>query len=188
LDADRTSPYQFYQFWFNASDEDAGKYIRTFTFLEKENIEAIEKEHAEAPHLRVLQKKLAEVITVMVHSQEALESALRTTEILFNNKASVEDLRKLSTQEILEGFDGVPQAKVSKSDITAGLGIIDALSAKTGFLKSNGEARRELKGNAISVNKTKVQEDYVITDTDLINDQVILLSKGKKNNYILFVE
>jgi tyrosyl-tRNA synthetase len=188
LDSNRTSPYQFYQFWFNTSDEDAGKYIRTFTFLEKAVIESLEAEHAEAPHLRILQKKLAAEITVMVHSQEALDSALRTTEILFNNKASVEDLRKLSTQEIVEGFEGVPQARVSKVEISNGLGIIDALSAKTGFLASNGEARRELKGNSISVNKAKVQEDYVLTENDLINDQVILLGKGKKNNYLLFVE
>lgn len=188
LDANRTSPFQFYQFWFNASDSDAGKYIRTFTFLTKEVIEELEKEHAEAPHLRIVQRRLAEETTKMVHSQEALDSALRTTEILFNKKASVDDLRKLSTQEILEGFEGVPQAKVSRADIDAGLGILDALAAKTGFLKSNGEARREIQGNAIAVNKAKIQEDYVITGDDLINDQIVLLSKGKKNNYILFVE
>lgn len=188
LDPERTSPFQFYQFWINASDEDAGKYIRTFTFLDKDTIEGLEKEHAEAPHLRILQKRLAAEITKMVHSEEALESALRTTEILFNKKATVDDLRKLSTQEIMEGFDGVPQAKVSRADIEAGLGILDALSAKTGFLKSNGEARREIKGNAISVNRAKIQEDYVITENDLINDQIVLLSRGKKNNYILFVE
>ena len=188
LDSARTSPFQFYQFWFNASDSDAGKYIRTFTFLERDVIEALEKEHAEAPHLRILQKKLAEAITLMVHNQEALDSALRTTEILFNKKSSVEDLKKLTVQEILEGFEGVPQATVSKADIDAGLGIIDALSAKTGFMKSNGEARRELQGNAISVNKAKVGEDYTITADDLINDKVVVIGKGKKNNYILIVE
>lgn len=188
LDPKRTSPYQFYQFWLNASDSDAGKYIRTFTFCEKEEIEALEAEHAEAPHLRILQRRLAAEITKMVHGQEALDSALRTTEILFNKKATVDDLKQLSTQDILDGFAGVPQAKVAKADIDAGLGIIDALSAKTGFLKSNGEARRELKGNAISVNKAKVQEDYVITAKDLINDQMVLIGKGKKNNFIIMVD
>ena len=188
LDPKRTSPYQFYQFWFNASDSDAGKYIRTFTFCEKAEIEALEAEHAEAPHLRILQRRLAAEITKMVHSQKALDSALRTTEILFNKKSTIDDLRQLSTQDILDGFAGVPQATVSKADIDAGLGIIDALSAKTGFLKSNGEARRELKGNAISVNRAKVQEDYVITSDDLINDQMVLIGKGKKNNFILMVD
>lgn len=188
LDPKRTSPYQFYQFWLNASDSDAGKYIRTFTFCEKEEIEVLEAEHAEAPHLRILQRRLAAEITKMVHGQEALDSALRTTEILFNKKATVDDLKQLSTQDILDGFAGVPQAKVAKADIDAGLGIIDALSAKTGFLKSNGEARRELKGNAISVNKAKVQEDYVITAKDLINDQMVLIGKGKKNNFIIMVD
>ncbi|MEO9532180.1 MAG: tyrosine--tRNA ligase [Crocinitomicaceae bacterium] len=188
LDPKRTSPFEFYQFWFNASDSDAGKYIRTFTFLDKDTIESLEAEHGEAPHLRVLQKRLAAEITVMVHSQEALDSALRTTEILFNKKSTIDDLKKLSHQEIMDGFAGVQQATVSKSDVEAGLGIIDALSAKTGFLSSNGEARRELKGNAISVNKAKVKEDYVITPEDLINDSLVILGKGKKNNYILIVE
>ncbi|MCB9225162.1 MAG: tyrosine--tRNA ligase [Crocinitomicaceae bacterium] len=188
LDPNRTSPYQFYQFWFNASDDDAGKYIRTFTFLDRATIEGLEKEHAEAPHLRILQKRLAEEVTVMVHGKEALESALRTTEILFNKSATVEDLRQLSVQDIMDGFDGVPQATVNMADIESGLGIVDALSAKTGFLPSNSEARRELKGNAISVNKAKVQEDYVITKNDLISDKVVLLGKGKKNNYIIIVE
>ncbi len=188
LDPKRTSPFEFYQFWFNASDSDAGKYIRTFTFLDKDTIENLEAEHAEAPHLRVLQKRLAAEITKMVHSEEALDSALRTTEILFNKKSTIDDLKKLTHQEILDGFAGVPQAKITKAEIEAGLGIIDALSAKTGFLSSNGEARREIKGNAISVNKAKVKEDYIITSEDLINDSIVLLGKGKKNNYILIVE
>lgn len=188
LDPKRTSPFEFYQFWFNASDSDAGKYIRTFTFLDKDTIESLEAEHAEAPHLRVLQKRLAAEITEMVHSEEALDSALRTTEILFNKKSTIDDLKKLTHQEILDGFAGVPQARITKAEIEAGLGIIDALSAKTGFLSSNGEARREIKGNAISVNKAKVKEDYIITSEDLINDSIVLLGKGKKNNYILIVE
>jgi tyrosyl-tRNA synthetase len=187
LTADKTSPYQFYQFWLNATDEDAPKYIRTFTFLSKEEIEAIEAEHNEAPHLRVLQTRLAVEVTTMVHSKEALESAQKTTTILFNKKSTVEDLRELSEQDFMDGFAGVPQATVSMEDVKNGLGVIDALSAKTGFLKSNGEARRELKGNAISVNKAKVKEDFVITESDLINNKFILLGKGKKNNYLIIV-
>ncbi|MCH2233953.1 MAG: tyrosine--tRNA ligase [Crocinitomicaceae bacterium] len=188
LTADKTSPYAFYQFWLNVSDEDAPRFIRTFTLLEKEEIEAIEKEHAEAPHLRLIQRRLAEEVTKMVHDEEALASAQKTTAILFNKKATVEDLRELSTQDILDGFAGVPQATVSKNDLNDGLGIIDALAAKTGFLSSNGEARRELKGNAISVNKAKVNDSYVIYKDDLINDKFVLLGKGKKNNYLLIVE
>lgn len=188
LDPARTSPFEFYQFWFNASDSDAGKYIRTFTFISKEEIEALEVEHAEAPHLRVLQKRLAAEITVMVHSQEALDSALRTTEILFNKNSTLDDLKKLSNQEIMDGFAGVPQATISKADVSAGLSIVDALSEKSGFLASKGEAKRELKGNSISVNKAKVGDDYVITSEDLINDTVVILGKGKRNNYILIVE
>lgn len=188
LTADKTSPYQFYQYWLNATDDDAPRFIRTFTFLTKAEIEAIEAEHAEAPHLRVLQRKLAQEVTKMVHGDEALESAERTTEILFDKKATVDDLKQLSVQDMFDGFSGVPQATVSKADIENGLGIIDALSAKTGFLKSNGEARRELKGNAISVNKAKVQEDYTLSTDDLINDKFVLLGKGKKNNYLIIVE
>ncbi|MDX1350955.1 MAG: tyrosine--tRNA ligase [Putridiphycobacter sp.] len=188
LTADKTSPYQFYQYWLNATDEDAPRFIRTFTFLSKEDIEAIEAEHAEAPHLRVLQRKLAQAVTLMVHGQDALNSAEKTTAILFNKNATIDDLKELSVQDMLDGFSGVPQAKVAKADIENGLGIIDALSAKTGFLKSNGEARRELKGNAISVNKAKVKEDYTLSSADLINDKFVLLGKGKKNNYLIIAE
>lgn len=188
LTADKTSPYQFYQFWLNATDEDVPRFIRTFTFLSQDEILVIEAEHNEAPHLRVLQKRLAQEVTKMVHGAEALASAELTTSILFNKKASVDDLRKLSVQDILDGFSGVPQATVVREDIENGLGIIDALSAKTGFLKSNGEARRELKGNAISVNKAKVKEDYTLSTSDLINDKFVLLGKGKKNNYLIIIE
>ncbi len=188
LTADKTSPYQFYQFWLNATDEDAPRFIRTFTFLTRKEIESIEKEHIEAPHMRILQRKLAQEVTKMVHGQDALDAAERTTNILFNKKATVDDLKQLSIQDMLDGFSGVPQAKISKTDIENGLGIIDALSAKTGFLKSNGEARRELKGNAISVNKTKVKEDYTLSISDLINDKFVLLGKGKKNNYLIIAE
>lgn len=188
LTTDRTSAYAFYQFWLNATDADAPKYMRTFTFLSKEEIEAIEAAHAVDPGLRILQKRLAEEVTMMVHGQEALDSALKTTAILFDRQATVADFNRLTEREILDGFEGVPQATVSRDDFNAGLGIIDALSAKSGFLASNGEARRELKQNAIAVNKDKVQDDYVLAETDLICGKFVLLSKGKKNNYLLVVD
>lgn len=188
LTTDRTSAYAFYQFWLNATDADAPKYIRTFTFLTKEEIEAVEAEQAEAPHLRALQKRLAAEVTLMVHGQDALDSALKTTGILFNKKATIEDMKQLSEQDIRDGFDGVPQTVISKADMDGGLGIVDALAAKGGFLKSQSEARRELKGNAISVNRAKVKDDYIITPDDLIADKFVLLSKGRRNNYLLIVE
>lgn len=187
LDPEKTSPYTFYQYWLNTSDEDAEKYIKIFTFLDKETIESLVAEHREAPHQRVLQQKLAEELTVMVHSESDLENAIAASKILFG-KSTNEDLKKLSAKQFLEVFDGVPQATISRSELEYGIGIIDALSAKTGFLKSNGEARRELKGNAISVNKTKVKDDYSLNSEDLLNDKFILLSKGKKNNYLIILE
>lgn len=187
LDAERTSPYKFYQYWLNTSDEDAEKFIKIFTFLTKEEIDELVAQHKEAPHLRKLQNKLADEITVMVHSEEALQTAIVASNILFG-KSTEDDLKSLSKTDFLDIFDGVPQAKINRAELNEGLGIIDALSAKTGFLKSNGEARRELKGNAVSVNKTKVDERFVLTETHLLNDSYILLGKGKKNNYLIIVE
>ncbi|MBK7130454.1 MAG: tyrosine--tRNA ligase [Crocinitomicaceae bacterium] len=187
LDPEKTSPYAFYQFWLNATDEDAPKYIRTFTLLSKSEIESIEEEHKLAPHLRNLQKKLAEEVTFTVHGKEALETALAATNILFG-KSTADDLKKLSDKQFLEIFDGVPQARITMNEINAGLGIIDALGTRTGFLASNSEARRELKGNSITVNKEKVAEEFVIRPEFLINNKFVLLGKGKKNNYLLIVE
>lgn len=186
LDAHRTSPYKFYQYWLNTSDEDAEKYIKIFTFLSEIEIETLVNEHKEVPHQRLLQKKLAEEITVMVHAKEALENALMASTILFG-KSTSDHLKKLDENTFLEVFDGVPQAEISMNDIEAGLDMIGALSAKTQFLTSNGEARRELKQNSISVNKEKVDENYIIRTTDLINDKYILLQRGKKNYYVLVV-
>lgn len=186
LDADRTSPYKFYQYWLNTSDEDAEKYIKIFTFLSKEEIEKLVSGHQEAPHLRVLQKRLAEEITVMVHSKEDLGNAFQASNILFG-KSTSEDLKKLDEKTFLDVFDGVPQAEISKSDLESGLDMIAALAAKTGFLGSNGEARRELKQNSISVNKEKIKEDYLITADDLINDKFVLLQRGKKNYFVLVI-
>lgn len=188
LDTDRTSEYGFYQFWINATDEDAPKYIRTFTFLSKDEIEAIEAEHAEDPGRRILQNRLAEEVTKMVHGEEGLEKAKTTTAILFGKQSTIDDLRKLSDQEILDALDGMPQASVPASEIESGLGIIDAMGAKTGFMASNGEARRAIKQNAVSVNKAKVKEDYLLTKDDLINDKFVILAKGKKNKFLLIAE
>lgn len=186
LDANRTSPYKFYQYWLNTSDEDAEKYIKIFTFLSREEIENLVAEHGKAPHLRILQKRLADETTVMVHSQNDLGNAVRASDILFG-KSTSEDLRKLDEKTFLDVFEGVPQAEISRSELKVGLDMIGALAAKTGFLGSNGEARRELKQNSISVNKEKVKEDYLITTSDLINDKFVLLQRGKKNYFVLVV-
>lgn len=187
LDAERTSPYKFYQYWLNTSDEDAEKYIKIFTFLGKEEIEDLVAEHTEAPHLRTLQKKLAEEITTMVHSKEDLENAMKASDILFGKSTST-DLKQLNEKTFLDVFEGVPQAQISMSELTPGLDMIGALAAKTNFLGSNGEARRELNQNSISVNKEKVKEDYLITEDDLINNKFVLLQRGKKNYFVLVVE
>jgi len=184
LDAERTSPYKFYQYWLNTSDDDAAKYIKIFTFLTQEEIENLVKAHHEAPHARQLQKKLAEEVTIMVHSKEELDNAIKASQVLFG-KSTASDLRELDQKTFLDIFEGVPQAEVKRQHIEDGLDMIAALAAKTNFLKSNGEARRALKENAISVNKEKVKEDYTITKEDLINDTYVILNKGKKNTYIL---
>ncbi|VAV84703.1 Tyrosyl-tRNA synthetase [hydrothermal vent metagenome] len=184
LDAKRTSPYKFYQYWLNSSDEDAEKYIKIFTFLTKDEIEALIKEHQEAPHLRLLQKRLAREITTMVHSKEDFENAEKASNILFS-KTFKDDIKTLDEGTFLDVFEGVPQAEISKNDITNGLDMIAALAAKTNFLTSNGEARRALKENSVSVNKEKVKETFVITNEDLINDTYIIINKGKRNTYII---
>uniref|UniRef100_UPI00404868B2 tyrosine--tRNA ligase n=1 Tax=Mariniflexile sp. TaxID=1979402 RepID=UPI00404868B2 len=184
LDANRTSPYKFYQYWLNSTDEDAKKYIKIFTFLTEEDITNLISEHKEAPHLRILQKRLAEEITTMVHSKDDLENAIKASEILFGNSTG-DDLKKLNEQTFLDVFDGVPLTEISQTDIESGLDIIAALAEKGGFLKSNSEARRALKENAVSVNKEKVQEDYTITTKDLINNKFVLLQRGKKNYFVL---
>ena len=187
LDAHRTSPYKFYQYWLNTSDEDAEKYIKIFTFLSKDEIDDLIGEHSKAPHLRILQKRLAEEISILVHSREEFENALIASTILFGKSTSA-DLKGLDENTFLDVFEGVPKAEIPKSEIDNGLDMIGALAAKTGFLSSNGEARRELKQNSISVNKEKVKEDYLITQTDLINDKYVLLQRGKKNYYILVLK
>ena len=186
LDPERTSPYKFYQYWLNTSDEDAARFIKIFTFLTREEIENLEEQHKEAPHLRQLQRKLAEEITVMVHSQEDLENAVKASEVLFG-KSTAQDLKGLNEATFLDVFEGVPQAEVKRDEVEAGLDMIAALSAMTGFLQSNAEARRALKENSISVNKEKVGEDYKITTADLLNDKYVIINKGKRNTYIIRV-
>lgn len=187
LDADKTSVYKFYQFWLNASDDDAEKYIKIFTFLDKDNVDTLINEHQEAPHQRALQKRLASEVTSFVHSQEDLDKAIAASNILFG-KSTANDLQDLDEQTFLDVFDGVPQASLDKAELTNGLDMIGALAAKTNFLKSNGEARRALKENAVSVNKAKVDETYLIKEADLIADKYVLLQRGKKNYYLLKIE
>ena len=187
LDANRTSPYKFYQYWLNSSDEDAEKYIKIFTFLTKKDIQVLVKEHNEAPHLRLLQKRLAEEITAMVHSKDELENAIKASNILFGNSTS-DDLKNLNEQTFLDVFDGVPQAEIETQDIANGLDIISALVEKSNFLKSNNEARRALKENSISVNKEKVDDTYQLTKQNLINNKFILLQRGKKNYLVLIAK
>ena len=187
LDPKRTSPYKFYQYWLNTSDEDAERFIKIFTFLSRQEIESLVTKHREEPHLRQLQRRLAEEITITVHSQEDYDNAVKASEVLFG-KSTAQDLKDLNEATFLDVFEGVPQAEVARKDIEEGLDMIAALAAKTEFLSSNGEARRALKANSVSVNKEKVGEDYIIKPDDLLNNKYVIINKGKKNTYILKVE
>ncbi|GAB5398760.1 MAG: tyrosine--tRNA ligase [Aureisphaera sp.] len=187
LDAKRTSPYKFYQYWLNSSDEDAEKYIKIFTFLDEETIKGLIEEHKEAPHVRMLQKRLAKEVTITVHGNDNYDNAVKASEILFG-KSTSEDLKSLDSETFLDVFEGVPQAQLTLPELENGLDVIGALAEKTGFLKSNGEARRALKENSISVNKEKVGEGYQLTPKDLINGTFILLQRGKKNYFVIRVE
>ncbi len=187
LDAHRTSPYRFYQYWLNTTDEDAEKYIKIFTFLDRNEIEQLVFRHQETPHLRNLQRKLAEEVTELVHGKENLQNAVIASEILFGTSTS-EQLKALDEATFMDVFEGVPQATIARSDITEGLDMVAALSAKTGFLKSNGEARRELQQQAISVNKERITAEFTITEEDLINDTYVLLQRGKKSYFVLVVD
>lgn len=187
LDPEKTSPYTFYQFWLNCSDEDSKRYIRIFTLYSKEEIEAMEKEHDAAPHLRILQKTLARDLTTRVHSAEELQAAENASEILFG-KGTSESLAALSEKMFLAVFDGVPQVEISKEALSNPIGIVDFLTEHTQIFASKGEARRMLKDNGVAVNKNKVQENFVVDTTSLMNDKYILVQKGKKNYYIIIVK
>jgi len=184
LDNKRTSPYKFYQFWLNTSDEDALNYIKIFTFLSQDEINSISKEHAEAPHQRLLQNTIANEVTTLVHGLEELQKAQEASQILFG-RATSEAFQKLTPETFLELFEGVPQANINRKTINEGLDIIAALSSMSGFLSSNSDARRALKENAISVNKTKVDQDFMIQQSHLIGGQYVLLQRGKKNYFVL---
>jgi tyrosyl-tRNA synthetase len=184
IDKAKTSAYKFYQYWINAADEDVAKYIRIFTLKPKEEIEALEAEHAQDPGRRILQKALAEDITKRIHSQADLETAIAASNLLFG-KSSKEAIEALPEAEFLSVFEGVPQATLAKDQIEGGIPIIDFLSEHTGFLGSKGEARRALKENSISINKVKVGEDAQITGADLIGGKHVLVQRGKKNYFLV---
>lgn len=188
LDPKRTSPYKFYQFWLNSSDEDAVKYMRIFSTKKKEEIEALEKEHTGATYLRILQKELAKEITIRVHSEKDFNTAVTASELLFG-KGTTEGLRNLTESTLLDIFSGVPQSKVNLSEINNGINIIDFLSEKSNALPSKGEARRTIKGGGISINKEKVGDDQRTIDaSDLLNGKYILVQKGKKNYHLVTAE
>jgi tyrosyl-tRNA synthetase len=184
LDAARTSPYKFYQFWLNSSDADAPRFIRIFSTRGQEELEALIAEHAAAPHKRNLQKELAAEITQRVHGADELQAALQASEILFGN-ATAEALAALSEQQWMDVFEGVPQAEVSRDALATGIPIVDLLSEVGGFLPSKGEARRALKENSIAVNKAKAAEDRVVNADDLLGGKFILLQRGKKNYFLV---
>ena len=186
LDPEKTSPYKFYQFWLNCSDVDTAKYIRIFTLFSREEIEAMEKQHAEAPEQRILQKALAKDITIRVHGEEAYNTAIAASELLFG-KATTEQLNALDRETLMSVFEGVPQYSVSRATIEAGASLVD-LAAEVGMFESKGAIRRELKQNSVSVNKQKVGEDCTLTAADILASGCILIQKGKKNYYILNVE
>ena len=184
LDPEKTSVYKFYQFWLNCSDEDAVNFIKIFTLLTKDEIEALEKQHAEAPHERPIQKALAIDVTTRVHSEKELNLAIEASEILFG-KGTSEMLQKLSGGQLLDIFEGVPQSEVSKSELEAGIPIIDFVSSKTGIFASNGEARRMLKNNGVSINKEKVTDSITVGSKYMIDDKYVLVQKGKKNYFLV---
>jgi tyrosyl-tRNA synthetase len=188
LDRKLTSPYKFYQFWLNTSDEDAAKYIKIFTLLSKEEVTQLTVQHAEAPHLRLLQKRLAEEVTVMVHSRDDYELAVEASQILFG-QGTAELLNKLDEETFLSVFEGVPQFKISADELEAGIKVVDLLAEKAMVFPSKGELRRTVQGNGLSINKDKVSDvDMIITSVFLIGGKYILIQKGKKNYFLLITE
>ncbi len=184
LDPEKTSPYKFYQFWINCSDEDSSKYIRIFSMFNKQEVEGLEAQHNEAPHLRTLQKALAKDLTVRVHSLEDYDAAVEASEILFG-KGTTETLQKMNEETLLSVFEGVPQSDLSFEEINEGINIVDFLSEKTNIFPSKGEARRMLKDNGVSVNKQKVSEAAILNKDMLLNNKYVIVQKGKKNYYLI---
>jgi tyrosyl-tRNA synthetase len=188
LDADKTSVYKFYQFWVTATDADAENWIKIFTFLDQETCESLIEEHRKDPGYRALQKRLAEEVTVMVHGREAYETAVEASNILFSKKVSPEQWSKMDSATLLEIFEGVPQATISKDAIASGIDIVTFCNETTGFLTSNSEVRRALKENSLSINKNKITEDKIITNDDVIAGNMILLQRGKKNYFLVILQ
>jgi len=184
LDPEKTTPYAFYQFWLNCSDEDSAKYIRIFTLLSKKEILELEKEHAEAPHTRILQKALACDLTRRVHSDAELQAAIEASGILFG-KATTETLRKIDEKTLLSIFEGVPLSEISLTELEGNISVIDFVSEKTGIFPSKSEARRMLKDNAVMINKEKVKEDTLVGSANLLNNKYIVVQKGKKNYFLV---
>ena len=184
LDKAKTSPYKFYQYWLNLSDEDAEKYIKIFTLLNKNEILGLIEKHRKNPHERILQNKIAEEVTLMVHSQKDLDNAKDASKILFG-KSTKKDLSSLDKETFYEVFDGVPKVKIKKSSLKKGLNIVEALSMKGSILNSLSEARRALKENSVYVNKSRVDDNKILNVNDLIIEEVILLQRGKKKYLIL---
>ena len=188
LDPEKTSPYKFYQFWLNCSDEDTSRYIRIFTLLPKEEIERLEEEHKAAPHLRILQKALAKDITIRVHSEKDYEAAVAASEILFG-KGTTEMLQQLDKDTLKSVFEGVPTFEVSRELLKGeGINIVELTAAETNMFASKGEVKRALKENSISLNKAKITDTYQVTEKDLLSDSIILVQKGKKNYYLVEVK
>ncbi|HUH18154.1 tyrosine--tRNA ligase [Albibacterium sp.] len=188
LDAAKTSPFKYFQFWLNTSDEDAKNWIKIFTLKSQEEIEAIIKEHDSAPHQRLVQRALAEDITIRTHSQEAYDTAIKTTDFLFGN-GSLEFLNQLNDTELLEVFEGVPQFTIAKNELSSGINIVDLLSAHAAVFPSKGEARKMIQGGGVSINKQKIDEPAQIINTDrLLNGKYLVAQRGKKNYFLLIAE
>ncbi|WKK57567.1 tyrosine--tRNA ligase [Sphingobacterium sp. BN32] len=187
LDAKKTSPYKYYQFWLNTSDDDAKNWIKIFTLLPKEEIEAIITEHDAAPHLRVVQKALAKDITIRTHSEKDYETAVKTSEFLFGN-GSLEFLADLDHEAVLEVFDGVPQFDLAKDKLAAGINVLDLLAVDTAVFPSKGEARKMLQGGGVSLNREKLTDiEQVVNESNLINNKYLVIQRGKKNYYLVTV-
>ncbi len=184
LDPEKTSPYAFYQFWLNCSDDDSKKYIRIFTLFSRHEIEALEQEHDQAPHLRALQKALARDLTLRIHGEAEYDQAVQASEILFGKGTTV-TLRQLDEKTLLGVFEGVPQSEISRNELETGIGMVDFLSEKTGIFPSKGEARRMLKDGGVQVNKEKALEETIVTPAFLLNNRYILAQKGKKNYFLV---
>ena len=188
LDPNYTSPYKFYQFWLNVTDEDAAKYIKIFTTIGKEEVEALIAEHTEAPHLRLLQKRLAKEVTIMVHSEEEYNAAVEASGILFGNATS-EALHKLDEATLLAVFEGVPQFEIDKNLLAEGVKAVDLFVESAAVFPSKGEMRKLVQGGGVSLNKEKMAAfDQVITTADLLNDKYLLVQRGKKNYYLVIAK